>query len=196
MPSVGVNIAILLNDKILLTKREDFEVWCLPGGAVDTGESLAQAAIREAREETGLQVELTRLVGIYSQPRWHREGGHIAVIAARPTGGEIRPQPGEVLEIHYFGIDELPEVILFGQRRRILDALEGAVGLVVTQEAEWPLAMDMERSELYALRDQSGLSRRQFYVKVFGELGQDSRQERLEVGDACKNNDQGKGHRG
>ena len=41
---LGVNIAIFQDRKILLTKREDFEVWCLPGGAVDEGETIAQAA--------------------------------------------------------------------------------------------------------------------------------------------------------
>ncbi len=62
---LGVTVAVIDEDRILLTKREDFEVWCLPGGGVDPGESVAQAAIREAREETGLEVQLTRLVGIY-----------------------------------------------------------------------------------------------------------------------------------
>ncbi len=42
MPDFGVGIAIIQESKILLTLREDFEVWCLPGGAVETGESLAQ----------------------------------------------------------------------------------------------------------------------------------------------------------
>jgi ADP-ribose pyrophosphatase YjhB (NUDIX family) len=41
MPNFGVGIAILSGDKVLLTKREDFEVWCLPGGSVEVGESLA-----------------------------------------------------------------------------------------------------------------------------------------------------------
>src|SRR5829696_4121412 len=61
MPSFGVIVAIMNNGKILLTKREDFEVWCLLGGGVEDGESLAKAAIREAKEETGLDVELTGL---------------------------------------------------------------------------------------------------------------------------------------
>lgn len=88
MTPLGVNISIIQNGKILLTKREDFEVWCLPGGAVDEGESLAQAAIREAREETGLEVELTRLVGVYSRPSWNGPGMHIVSFVARPVGGE------------------------------------------------------------------------------------------------------------
>jgi ADP-ribose pyrophosphatase YjhB (NUDIX family) len=54
MPSLGVNIAVIQDGQILLTQREDFEVWCLPGGEVDACESIAQAAVREALEETGL----------------------------------------------------------------------------------------------------------------------------------------------
>ena len=75
MAGFGVNIAILKDGKILLTKREDFEVWCLPGGIVEPGESVVEAAVREAREETGLEVGLTRLVEIYSRPNW-RDGEH------------------------------------------------------------------------------------------------------------------------
>ncbi|CAN5696976.1 hypothetical protein BH10CHL1_BH10CHL1_44310 [soil metagenome] len=58
MANLGVNIAILTDNKILLTKREDFEIWCLPGGEVDPNESVAQAAMREAWEETGLTVSI------------------------------------------------------------------------------------------------------------------------------------------
>ena len=47
----------------MLTQREDFEVWRLSGGVAEPGEILAQAAVREAKEETGLDVRLTRLVG-------------------------------------------------------------------------------------------------------------------------------------
>ena len=63
MSIVSVNIAVLQDGKILLTQREYFETWVLPSGRVEEGESLAQAAIREAKEETGIDVELNRLVG-------------------------------------------------------------------------------------------------------------------------------------
>ena len=55
MPGLAVIVAVIDNNKILLTKREDFEVWCLPGGGVEDGESLAEAGIREAKEETAEQ---------------------------------------------------------------------------------------------------------------------------------------------
>ena len=78
MPTLGVNVAILdENHRLLLTRREDFDVWCLPGGGVEPGETLTQAARREAEEETGLQVRLTHLVGVYSRPGTSRFTGHI-----------------------------------------------------------------------------------------------------------------------
>ena len=64
MSVLAVIVAIIEDGKILLTKREDVEVWCLPGGGVEDGESVAEAGIREAKEETGLDVELTSLVGV------------------------------------------------------------------------------------------------------------------------------------
>lgn len=68
MTNFGVAVAIFQDEQILLTQREDFEVWCMPGGQLDSNESIAQAAMREVYEETGLEVRLTRLVGIYSKP--------------------------------------------------------------------------------------------------------------------------------
>ena len=56
MATLCVAVAILKDGRILLVKREDFEIWSLPGGHVESGESVAQAAIREVREETGLRV--------------------------------------------------------------------------------------------------------------------------------------------
>ena len=58
MPTLGVEIAIIEAGKVLLIKRRDFGVWLLPGGGIDAGESAAEAAVREAQEETGLEVEL------------------------------------------------------------------------------------------------------------------------------------------
>jgi ADP-ribose pyrophosphatase YjhB (NUDIX family) len=170
MVDIGVNIAIIQSGEILLTRREDFEVWCLPGGAVDEGESIAQAAIREAYEETGLEVELTRLVGIYSRPGWPSAGAHIVSFTARPVGGELKPDPNEVIEMDYFAPDNLPKDLLWWHKQRILDSMNGTSGVVWLQEIDWPFDHDLSREELYARRDQSGLSRRDFFFETLGKI--------------------------
>src|SRR5512132_2124452 len=98
MTNLAVNVAVIHNGKILLTKREDFETWILPSGGVEAGESFAQAAIRETKEETGLDVELTRLVGIYSRVG-NVSPGYMILFAAKPIDGEIKCQPSETIEV-------------------------------------------------------------------------------------------------
>jgi 8-oxo-dGTP pyrophosphatase MutT (NUDIX family) len=91
---------------VLLIRRTDNGNWALPGGAIEMDESVADAAIRETCEETGIQVEVTGLLGIYTDP------GHVihftsndevrrefsVVLTARPVGGEPAPssEPSEV----------------------------------------------------------------------------------------------------
>ena len=179
IPYLGVNIAILQDGNILLTRREDFEIWCLPGGGVDEGETLAEAALRETREETGLEVVLTRLVGIYSRPAWRTDSSHVVVFAATPHGGQLRPQPEEVLQLRFFAPQDIPAELVAGQRRRIQDALEGVCGAVWLQNIEWPFKPQITRQEIYELRDRSGLSRSQFYLQSFRNFGPEN--ETLEV---------------
>jgi ADP-ribose pyrophosphatase YjhB (NUDIX family) len=176
---LGVNVAIVQSGKILLTKREDFEVWCIPGGQIDPGESLAQAAVREAGEETGLEVELQRLVGVYS-----RTGSgvdvHLALFVARPVGGRLEPQVGEVLELGYFAPDALPEDMLWWHRQPVADVFDG-----VGSGVAWSFNVKTQqkvnsRAELYALRDRSGLSRSEFYKYFFEQGGTD--EAKLEAG--------------
>jgi ADP-ribose pyrophosphatase YjhB (NUDIX family) len=166
MPNLAVNVAVIHEGKILLTQREDFETWILPSGGVEEGESLAQAAIRETKEETGLDVELTRLVGIYSRlGNW--SPGYMILFAAKPVGGEIKCQEGETIAVEWFAFDEIPASLSLGHTRRIKDAIEGLTGVAVLQEFQLPtLADKITRQELYELRDRSGLSRQEFYLQM------------------------------
>lgn len=85
----SVNVVVVNNaGEILLMRRSDNDNWALPGGAIDIGESLAQAAVRETREETGIECEVTGLVGIYTDP------GHIILYT---SNGEARQEFSIVL---------------------------------------------------------------------------------------------------
>jgi ADP-ribose pyrophosphatase YjhB (NUDIX family) len=65
-----VNVIVVNGEgSILLIRRTDNENWAVPGGAIDLGESVAQAAVRETLEETGIECEVTGIAGIYSDPR-------------------------------------------------------------------------------------------------------------------------------
>lgn len=68
VPSVNV-VVTTDSDAILLIRRTDNRNWAIPGGAIDLGESIAQAAVREVKEETGIHCRLTDVVGMYSNPR-------------------------------------------------------------------------------------------------------------------------------
>ncbi|MFJ6574081.1 NUDIX hydrolase [Streptomyces sp. NPDC091292] len=90
--------AVVTDDdgRILLQRRRDNDLWALPGGGMELGESLPGAAVREVREETGLDVEITGLVGTYTDPRHlieYRDGEvrrqFNICFRARVTGGEL-----------------------------------------------------------------------------------------------------------
>ena len=87
MPSVNVAV---FNEagELLLIRRSDNDNWALPGGGVDLGESLAQAAVRETREESGIECEITGLSGIYTDP------GHVMLYT---SNGEVRQEFSIVL---------------------------------------------------------------------------------------------------
>jgi ADP-ribose pyrophosphatase YjhB (NUDIX family) len=94
VPSVNVVVTNTAGD-ILLIRRSDNQNWAVPGGAIELGESMVQAAVRETREETGIDCEITGLVGIYTDPKHlilYTGNGEVRqefsiVLTARATGG-------------------------------------------------------------------------------------------------------------
>ena len=116
-------------DKILLTRREDNNQWCLPGGGMEPGESASEACIREVEEETGLQVEIKRLIGVYTTSHElivYRDGNKIQLVAlcfeAEIVGGELRLSC-ETTEYGYFSYQEIQELdLLLNHMQRIKDA--------------------------------------------------------------------------
>jgi ADP-ribose pyrophosphatase YjhB (NUDIX family) len=118
--------------RIILQRRRDNEMWALPGGAMELGESVAECAIRETREETGLDVEVTGIVGIYSDPKhvFAYDDGEVRqefsiCVLARVGGGAIQVSD-ESHEVKAFApeeIDDLPMVPSI--RLRVSDDLSG-----------------------------------------------------------------------
>jgi ADP-ribose pyrophosphatase YjhB (NUDIX family) len=98
VPSVNVVVASD-NDEILLVRRSDNDNWAIPGGAIELGESMTQAAIRETKEESGIDCEITGLVGIYTDPKHvilYTSNGEARqefsiVLTGRPVGGDLTP---------------------------------------------------------------------------------------------------------
>ncbi len=92
-PKLMVDVVIPSEDGIVLIRRasDPFEGrWALPGGFVEVGETIEAAAAREAAEETGLAVELARLVGVYSDPDRDPRGHNVSIaFLARVVGGDL-----------------------------------------------------------------------------------------------------------
>lgn len=91
-PKIMVDVVIPSEGGVVLIRRgtDPYEgMWALPGGFVELGETVENAAVREAKEETNLDVELERLVGVYSEPDRDPRGHNVSVtFLARVTGGE------------------------------------------------------------------------------------------------------------
>ena len=103
--TVAVFVFLQKGDKLLLVKQGyGRKYWSLPGGRVEAGESLDQAAIREVREEAGLEISIERVVGIYSKPK---EQALAITLAGKIEGGDLRPDH-EITECQYFPLDQLP----------------------------------------------------------------------------------------
>jgi ADP-ribose pyrophosphatase YjhB (NUDIX family) len=124
--------AIIQDDggSILLQRRSDNGLWGLPGGSVEIGESVRDAIVREVREETGLSVEVLRLVGVYSDPKFqivrYPDGNVVHYIstlfACRILDGTLQTCD-ETLDLQFFDPMHLPEDLLSMHRIRIQDAL-------------------------------------------------------------------------
>lgn len=91
-PLLTVDIVIRLQDRfvVLIERRYPPYGWAFPGGFVDVGETLEQAAIREAKEETGLVVKLEALLGCYSDPSRDPRGHTVSVVYVAKAHGEPR----------------------------------------------------------------------------------------------------------
>jgi 8-oxo-dGTP pyrophosphatase MutT (NUDIX family) len=117
--------------RIFLTRRADNGQWCLPGGGMDAGESVAEACEREVWEEAGLRVRVKRLVGVYSYPDQlvvYPDGNKAHIVALHFEVEIVSGVPtlsNETTDFGFFTATEIETLEIFGRhRQRVLDTLE------------------------------------------------------------------------
>lgn len=101
--------------RVLLQRRGDSKKWGFPGGAIEIGETPEMAAIREIKEETGLDVRVSGLVGIYTDCNMEYPNGDKAqslciFYELEMIGGKLRCDDLETVDLQYFDFDEMPEL--------------------------------------------------------------------------------------
>ena len=123
LPTVDIIIEIEKRGIVLIKRKNSPRGWALPGGFVDYGETLEAAACREAKEETGLEVELVRQLHTYSEltrdPRHHTI---TTVFIARSAGTPVATDDAE--EIGIFTKENLPQPLMFDHGKILADYFE------------------------------------------------------------------------
>lgn len=137
VPSVNV-VVVNESDEILMIRRTDNDNWAVPGGAIDLGESVEQAAVRETREESGIECEITGISGIYSDPKHvilYTSNGEVRqefsiVLTARPLSGQPTPS-SESSEVRWVSPSDAQALTMDrSMRLRINDYLSGYDSIV------------------------------------------------------------------
>jgi ADP-ribose pyrophosphatase YjhB (NUDIX family) len=132
----GVSAVVFDSDgRVLLHRRTDNGLWSLPGGAVEYGEAVTEALVREVREETGLTVTVRRLVGVYSHPDLgqivtYPDGNVIHFVSlcfeCVPAGAGELALSDESSAVAWFDPARLPSALMPLHRVRVADALARA----------------------------------------------------------------------
>jgi len=128
-PALTVDVVIELTDRpgrpiVLVERRNPPAGHALPGGFVDVGETVEQAAVREAREETGLEITITRLLGVYSDPARDPRGHTVSIVFVGEARGE--PAAGDDAARVIVSRPESPPALAFDHARILADYLKGA----------------------------------------------------------------------
>ena len=120
-PIPAADVIIEVEDRIVLVRRKNPpEGWAIPGGFVDVGETVENAAVREALEETGLSVRLVELLGIYSEPSRDPRFHTISVVYVGNAQG--KPEGSDdAAEARLFSESDLPSPIAFDHSKVLAD---------------------------------------------------------------------------
>lgn len=126
--TIGAFVMVFNEEKkVLLCHRRDYDLWNLPGGMVENGETPWEAVIREAKEETGFDIELVKLQGVYSKPE---KNDIVFSFVGKIINGKKKLNE-EANKIEYFAFEDLPNNIVLKQKERIQDFLDNQQELVM-----------------------------------------------------------------
>ncbi|PMC34498.1 DNA mismatch repair protein MutT [Bacillus sp. UMB0899] len=131
---VKAGVAVLIfneNYQVLLQKRADVGLWGIPSGHIEIGETVSEAAIREVKEETNLDIRISKLIGVYSDPHsqvFSYPNGQVVhfittCFLAEIIGGELICNLEESIEMKFFDVHQLPKDLLKMHPRWLDDAL-------------------------------------------------------------------------
>jgi 8-oxo-dGTP pyrophosphatase MutT (NUDIX family) len=130
--TIGVRVMLIQNGQVLLVRQTYIPGWFMPGGGVKRGETLEEAARREAQEEIGAQMGALSLLGSYTHFGEHKSDHNALFVCTDFTLGE--KQDSEIAEARFFPLDALPEGIVEGHRKRLEEYLAGKE---ILQFGEW-----------------------------------------------------------
>ncbi|HDM24047.1 NUDIX hydrolase [archaeon] len=125
-PMIAVDIVIIYCGGIVLVKRKNppFKgYWALCGGFVEYGETVEEAAIREALEETGLKIKELKLVGVYSDPNRDPRGHVISVAFIAKGEGKLKAA-SDAKSVAVFNVNNIPSKLAFDHSKILRDALK------------------------------------------------------------------------
>jgi 8-oxo-dGTP pyrophosphatase MutT (NUDIX family) len=107
---------VVQDGELLLQRRGDDGTWGLPGGAMELGESAEETALREVAEETGLQIRVDALLGVYTKYRHVYPNGDVAqpvttIFRCSPVGGRLGSTDRETRDLRYFSVSSVPPLM-------------------------------------------------------------------------------------
>ncbi|NOT33270.1 MAG: NUDIX hydrolase, partial [Candidatus Eisenbacteria bacterium] len=127
-PAPAAGVIVAGDDGVLLVKRRwepAAGAWCLPAGFMEYGETPEHCAVRELREETGIEARLIGLFGVYAGLDDPRVRAVLILYTAEATGGKLEPGD-DAIEARWFALDRLPRRIAFAAHRRALQRFRAA----------------------------------------------------------------------
>lgn len=132
-PKLTVDAVVLYNGRIVLIQRKNppFEgKFALPGGFVDIGETVEHAVAREALEETGLSIEIVKLLGVYSDPLRDSRGHTVSICYLSLGHGSLKAG-SDAKDVFLFEVDDLPEMAF--DHNKILGQARGEINGILSK---------------------------------------------------------------